>query len=240
VLGCSTASGLGVREQSVGRVAAKLLDAEKVLVKAKPRALVSEVRAGMAKVVDFAPDLVVLSSGNVEAFVHPHRVFEKAVERLAPKTWHGDVGLDPRPYYSTDPEKAREQRRESRRKVALKNALVRPLGGYTRMSLAEYTTEFALLLDELEATGAAVVVVGPARVSPYYFPYSERNLQRFERAQQEIVAPRRRVRHISSRDLVTYRTEQQADLAHPDVAGHARLARAVLATVTVSEPVPIG
>jgi hypothetical protein len=239
VLGCSINSGLGVREHSVGRVAAKLLDAEKVLAKAKARLLVSEVREGLAKVVDFQPDLVILSSGNVEAFVHPHRVIEKAVGRFAPTAWHGDVGMDPRPYFSSDPEKAKAQLRESRVKVAVKNVLVRPFGGYTRMSLADYTTEFTALLDELEETGAAVVVLGPSKVSGYYFPYSDRNLARFERAQRQVVATRARVRHISVRDLVPYRTEQQADLAHPDVAGHARLARAVVATVRVAEPVTV-
>ncbi|GAA4537842.1 SGNH/GDSL hydrolase family protein [Pseudonocardia xishanensis] len=224
-----------MREQSVGRVAAKMLDAEKVLSKAKARLLVSEVREGLSKVADFEPDLVILSSGNVEAFVHPHRVVEKAVGRFGPTAWKGDVGMDPRPYFSTDPEKAREQLRESRIKVAVKNVLVRPFGGYTRMALDEYVRELTTLLDELERTGAAVVLLGPSKVSPYYFPYSDRNLARFERAQREIVATRARVRHISVRDLVPYRTEQQADLAHPDVAGHARLARAVVATVRVEE-----
>ncbi|SDF03428.1 hypothetical protein [Pseudonocardia oroxyli] len=234
ILGCSINSGLGVREHSVGRVAAKMLEAEKTMAKAKARLLVSEVREGLSKVVDFKPDLVILSSGNVEAFVHPHRVVEKAVARFGPDTWHGDVGMDPRPYFSTDPEKARAQLRESRLKVAVKNALVRPFGGYTRMSLPQYITEFTALLDELEKTGAAVVVLGPSKVSEYYFPYSDRNLARFERAQRLVVAPRSRVRHVSVRDLVP-RTEQQADLAHPDVAGHARLARAVVATVRVEE-----
>lgn len=224
----------------MGRVAAKLLDAEKVLAKAKARLLVSEVRQGLSKVVEFQPDLVILSSGNVEAFLHPHRVIEKAVGRFGPTGWQGDVGMDPRPYFSTDPEKAREQLRESRLKVAVKNAVMRPFGGYTRMSLTDFATEFTAVLDELEETGAAVVVLGPSKVSEYYFPYSDRNLARFERVQQEIVATRARVRHISVRDLVPYRTEQQADLAHPNVAGHARLARAVVANVRVMEPATVG
>jgi hypothetical protein len=233
VLGCSLASGLGVREQSVGRVAAATLGAEAVLFKARARAGIDDVLAVVPRVGAFRPDLVIVSSGNVEALVHPRRVVEHVLERCAPKGWHGDVGLDPRPYFSADPAKARRQKVESAAKVLLKNILVRPFGGYTRMSLTEYEPLFRRLLEELTATGAAVVVLGPSKVSPLFFPHSQRNLARFERLQRSVIEGRPDVRHLSVRELLDARTQLQADRAHPTVAGHARLAAAVVSAVEV-------
>jgi hypothetical protein len=233
VLGCSLASGLGVRDQSVGRIAAKTLDADAVLFKAKAKARIDDAFTHLPKVEAFRPDLVILSSGNVEAFVHPHRIFERLLERFAPKGWHGDVGLDPRPYFSAEPAKARTQKRESAAKVFLKNVLIRPFGGYRHMTDADYESHLSRLLDELTAKGAAVVLVGPCPVSRYYFPYSRRNLRRLEETQRAVAAARPRVGYVSPIDLIDRRTEFQADRAHPTIAGHERLAKAVVESVRV-------
>ncbi|WP_181782212.1 SGNH/GDSL hydrolase family protein [Pseudonocardia pini] len=240
MLGCSLASGLGVRDQSVGRIAAKTLEADAVLFKAKAKARIDHAFAHLPKVEAFRPDLVILSSGNVEAFVHPHRIFERALERFAPKGWHGDIGLDPRPYFSADPEKARTQKRESAAKVFLKNVLIRPFGGYTHMSAADYESHLSRLLDELTEKGTAVVLVGPSPVSRYYFPYSRRNLRRLEEVQRAAVVGRPRVRFVSTFDVVDRRTELQADRAHPTVAGHEALAAAVVDLLSVEVGVEVG
>jgi lysophospholipase L1-like esterase len=235
ILGCSLASGLGVREKSVGRIAANQLGASKVLFKAKARQLIDDSVELLPRVLEFEPDLVVISTGNAEALVHPTRFVEQLLTRYGPKSWQGEVGLDARPYYSEDRSKQWRERITSVIKVIFKNVMIRLGGGYTRMSLADYVPHLERLLDTLTANGCAVVVVGTGDPHPLLFPGSRKSLARFDEAQQRIVAARPGVALVRTSVIIDLRTEVQADKAHPNVKGHEHLARAVVEALDVQQ-----
>lgn len=233
VLGCSLASGLGVREHSVGRIAAKRLGASQMLFKAKARQLIDDSVELLPRVLEFQPDLVVISTGNAEALVHPSRWVEQTLTRYGPKSWQGEVGLDARPYYSKDPRKQRRERLTSIIKVIFKNVTIRIGGGYTRMTLEDYVPHFERLLDTLTAHGCAVVVVGTGDPSPLLFPGSRASLARFDAAQQRCIAARPGTTLVRTGVIVDPRTEVQADKAHPNVKGHEHLAEAIIGALEV-------
>ena len=239
VLGCSLASGLGVREKSVGRLAAKQLGASKLLFKAKARQLIDDSVALLPRVLEFEPDLVVISTGNAEALVHPTRIVEQLLTRYGPKSWQGEVGLDARPYYSEDRVARVRERITSVIKVIFKNVTIRLGGGYTRMSLEDYEPLLEELLDTLTAHGCAVVVVGTGDPRPLLFPGSRKSLARFDAAQQRIVAGRPDVALVRTSQVIDPHTEVQADKAHPNVKGHEHLAREVVAVLDVQEARPV-
>jgi hypothetical protein len=228
ILGCSLASGLGVRENSVGRIAAKRLGASQVLFKAKARQLIDDSVELLPRVIEFRPDLVVISTGNAEALVHPSKWVEHALTKYGPKSWQGEVGLDARPYYSNDPGTQRRERLTSVVKVIFKNVMIRIGGGYTRMPLEDYVPHFERLLDTLTAHGCAVVVVGTGDPHPWLFPGSRASLARFDAAHQRSVAARPGTTLVRTSEIIDRRTEVQADKAHPNVKGHEHLAEAII------------
>jgi hypothetical protein len=233
ILGCSLASGLGVREHSVGRIAAKRLGASKVLFKAKARQLIDDSLELVPRVLEFRPDLVVISTGSAEALVHPSKLVEHLLTTYGPKSWQGEVGLDARPYYSKEPDKQRRERLTSVIKVIFKNVTIWIGGGYTRMSLEDYVPYFERVLDTLTAHGCAVVVLGTGDPHPLLFPKSRKSLARFDAAQRRSVAARPGTTLVRPSTIIDRRSEVQADKAHPNVKGHEHLAEAVLAVLDI-------
>jgi hypothetical protein len=235
VLGDSIASGLGVRENSFGRIAARELGAGAILFKAKVRRMIDESAELLPRILDFNPDLVIMSSGNAEAVVHPGKTVEDLLTRYGPKGWQGDSGLEPRPFYSDEFAKRVRQRITSVTKVVLKNIFIRLGSGYSRMSLEEYVPRLEVFLDALTERGCAVVLAGIADVDPLLFPKSGTNVDRFDAAQRRIVASRPQVRLLRLRQIIDARTEVLADKAHPNLEGHQHIAREIRALLAVRE-----
>jgi hypothetical protein len=235
VLGCSLASGLGLRDKSVGRLAAKRLEASKLLFKAKARQLIDDSVALLPRVLEFEPDVVVISTGNAEALVHPTKFVEQLLTKYGPKSWQGEVGLDARPYYSADKAKERREKITSVIKVIFKNVTIRLGGGYTRMSLEDYVPLLEELLDTLTAHGCAVVVVGTATPHRWLFPGSAKSLGTFDVAQRRIISTRPGTALVRASEIIDLKSEVQADKAHPNVKGHEHLADFVVAALNVQD-----
>jgi lysophospholipase L1-like esterase len=226
VLGDSLASGLGVREHSYGRMVAKDLGAEAVLFKAKARRMVDECTEQIPRLEKFGPDLVLISTGETEGFVHPTRLIEQVLTKYGPKSWQGDVGLDARPYYSEDRRKRAKELLTSTVKVVFKNLVIRLGGGYSRMSHDQYRTELAQFLDAMEERGWPVVIAGIGYPNALLYPRSRRNLEVIDRIQRELVAGRRLARLLPLDGVIDFRTDTQSDGCHPSVAGHRKIADA--------------
>lgn len=233
VLGDSLASGLGVREHSYGRMLAKDLEAEAILFKAKARRMVDECTELVPRLEKFGPDLVLISTGTSEGFVHPTKIIEELLTRYGPKSWQGDVGLDARPYYSKDRRKRVREVISTLVKVAFKNVVIRLGGGYSRMSADEYRVAFARFLDAMVEKGWPVLVAGIGYPSSLLYPGSRKNLEIFDRIQLEEAARRPGVVVIRVQDVIDFSRDTQSDGCHPTVEGHRKLADAHLAVLDV-------
>ncbi|GAA4556803.1 SGNH/GDSL hydrolase family protein [Pseudonocardia xishanensis] len=226
VLGDSLAAGLGVRENSYPRFLARDLQAEAILMKAKASRRVDECTALVPRLEKFAPDLVLISTGQTESLLHPRKAVEQIIDAHGPDNWKGVVGLDARPFYSADPRKRAREVGTTVAKIAVKNLTIRLGGGRPRMPHEQYRRELDTFLDAMELRGWPVIVAGVGFVNPVLYPRSRRNLEVVESLQQELIAARPNARYVRLNGLVDFARETLADRCHPSVYGHRKIADA--------------
>jgi hypothetical protein len=222
VLGDSHAAGLGVRGRSYAiRLAERLGDAE-VLQLARTTQTVAELGPdAVARVREFAPDLVVLAFGAAEAFVHPSRLLQRVLDRCAPKSWQGVAGLEPRPYFSGGLLRRLRQRVVSGGKVLVKRLIIAATGGYHRVPAAVFA---ARIRELLAAVGPAPVtlVVGLWPVDDRMFPRSNPLIRRNDEILRSAAAEHGAV-YVPVDGLHRW-DDFLADHAHLNDRGHERLA----------------
>jgi hypothetical protein len=225
VLGDSLAAGLGVREHSYPRMVARDLEASAILMKAKASRRVDECMEQLPRLEKFGPDLVLISTGQTEGLIHPGPLVDRLVERFAPESWHGVVGLDARPFYSAEPAVRRREIATSVGKIAVKNVGVR-VGGRPRMEPEVYRAALCTFLDAMAERDWPVVVAGIGFPNAVLYPRSRRNLAVVEQIQIAEVAKRPNARFVRLNGLVDFRRDTLADRCHPSVVGHRKIADA--------------
>jgi lysophospholipase L1-like esterase len=178
ILGDSHAAGLGVRGRSYAILLAERLPGAEVLQLARTTQTVAEIGPDtVARVREFAPDLVVVAFGAAEGFVHPSRFLQRVLDRFAPKSWQGVAGLEPRPYFSGRLWRRLRQRVVSGGKVLVKRTIIAVTGGYRRVPAKEFAERIQELLAAL-GPDARTLVVGLWQVDERMFPRSNRQLRR--------------------------------------------------------------
>jgi hypothetical protein len=232
VLGDSLAAGLGVRENSYPRMLAKDLQAASILMKAKASRPVTECMELVPRLEKFAPDLVLISTGQTESLVHPRPFVNSALERFGPPSWRGLVGLDARPFYSAEPRMRAREIGNSAAKIAFKNLAVHLTGGVPRMPHEEYRLALRAFLDLMEEKGWPVIVAGVGFPVALLYPGSKRSLAVVERIQEEEVEGRKTARLLRLNGLIDFRKDTLADRCHPAVRGHRKIADAHHALIT--------
>ena len=116
------------------------------------------------------------------------------IERVAPATWHGVAGLEPRAYYSTTSRRRRwRQRAVSTLKVTVKRTAIR-IGHHQRMELDELVGHLGDLLARLEGLGVPVFLVGDYPVDARLFPGTGAAFRRIAAIERELVRPMEHVR----------------------------------------------
>ena len=124
----------------------------------------------------------------------------------------------------------------------MKAVLIRLFGGVTTCSPAAYEDALAALVDDLVArTDAVIVVLSHTGLDPRCFGSSLANLDGLAARAQAIVAARARtadgrVRYCDVTRVCRRWDDYLADRFHPNVDGHARIADAITAVVSLSPP----
>jgi lysophospholipase L1-like esterase len=228
ILGASSPLGLGVRGRSYGvRVGESLGPGAEILQLSRSALTVADVEPStLEQIREFAPDLIILSFGAAEAYVHPSRFLQALLDRFAPQSWRGPGGMEPRPYYSNARLKRLRQCLVSRAKVQVKRLIIACTGGFHRLPSAEFAERLREVLDQLGP--AQKVLVGLWRVDDYMFPRSNPLLARNNALARDIAAERDDVLFISTADEVRYWDDFLADHAHLNDHGHDRIAEMIL------------
>jgi hypothetical protein len=228
ILGASSSAGLGVNGRSYAVRCAERLGAE-VLQFSRTAQTVLEVTPQMlAEVREFAPDLVILSFGAAEAYVHPSRFLQAVLDRFAPRSWRGVAGMEPRPYFSRSRGRRARQRLVSRVKVLLKRRIIRVTGGYHRVPSEVFAERLREILDGLGPAGK--VLTGLWQVDAYMFPRSNPVLRRNDDLLREIAAERADTSYVASVEVVRCWEDFLADHAHLNDRGHEKVADLILRT----------
>lgn len=228
VLGDSHAAGLGVYGRSFAVRVAERLGAD-VLQLARTTQTVDQIgSAELLRLRAYGPDMVIVSFGAAEGFVHPSRVLQRILDRFAPASWRGVAGLEPRPYFSRSRARRWRQRVVSGTKVLIKRGIIAVTGGYHRLPVAEYDLRLRALLDELDPA-VPKILIGLWRVDDRTFPRSNAVLRRNDDVLRAIAAERDDVVHVPTRELVRCWDDYLADHAHLGDSGHDRVADAIQA-----------
>lgn len=232
MLGDSHAAGLGVRGRSYAVLLAERAGAE-LLQLARTTQTVDEIGPAQLDLIrDFDPDLVIVSCGAAESFVHPSRLVQRLLDRFAPRGWRGVAGLEPRPYFSGRRVRRLRQRVSSSVKILLKRLIIPVTGGYQRVPVAAFARRLGWLLDSLPA-GTPVVLTGLWPVGERGFPRSNAALRAADATLREAAAARPDARYFATYHLVERWGDYLEDRAHLNDTGHARLATHLLHALAV-------
>jgi len=227
VVGSSHAAGLGVYGRSFAVRAAELLGARETLQLSRSARVVTDGVRDVAAVAGFAPDLIIVSYGAAEGHVHPSRLLQAVLDRVAPRGWRGPDGLEPRPYHSARPLRGLAQRTASGLKVRLKRVLIAACGGFHRVSTADFEAALRDLLDRLGP--APKVLVGLWPVDDRSFPRSNPVLRANDAVLRAVAAGRTDAVHVPTAGALRYWDDFLDDHAHLNDAGHDRVAALVVA-----------
>ena len=237
VTGDSWAGGLGYRGgPGFGRAAADLLNPSSVLdLTAVGRTVGDTLLRHTEQIRTFAPQIAVVNMGGTEALVHPSGGLQTLIERLAPPSWHGVAGLEPRARFSDDKRKRRRQKVESSVKLTLKRVLIALTGGAPRVPLAEMVGHADELLLLLESLAVQVTVIGLPHADNTRFPGTDASLARSEVALVALCARFPNTLHVPVAEHLVYWSDFLDDHMHLDGPGHRRVAAiAAAATTTVA------
>lgn len=184
------------------------------------------------KIIDLAPDVVVIAHGITEAIVRPRTKYLKYL----PKRWRRPGWMDPRPYYSSRLLTKWMQKIESGARWRCKAALIKIFGGETWMSLEQFNkniTEFVQLLlnhnDKLN-----IIFLSPSDIEDKYFPFSQESIKRYREELIKIQLQFQYTKRVhmcdASKHLQKWE-DYQDDRFHPNESGHDKIAEALLDTI---------
>ncbi|MEQ7847220.1 SGNH/GDSL hydrolase family protein [Nocardioides kribbensis] len=233
LMGGSTATGLGVRGRSFGRLCAERLGSASVLDLTGSGPLIDEAMLRAEEIRQFRPDVALVCCGHAEVLVHPPQRFQACLERFAPASWHGVAGLQPRPYFSTSSSARRfRQRLTSWAKVRVKRGAMR-LGSHQRMDLPDFADHLDALLALLREAGTRVLVVGTWPIDEDLFPRSNQAWEALAAVLREAAA-KHGAEFVDPTPELDVWGDYLADHMHWSASGHERLAGVVTARIDVS------
>jgi len=221
VFGDSIAAGLGVRGKAFPVLVADALGAELVNLAFSAQQITGSLELA-TKATDC--DLVIVAHGGTECLVRP---LDSSL-RLVPRRWRRPGWLDPRPYFSSRRLSGLAQRAESAIRWRVKVALIRLWGGVRWLEPAEYE---AALSEMVARVGKSrVVVLGIPMTDERYFPGSVAELKRYNEI-GERVADAAEAEFVDITDACRRWSEYCADRAHPNDAGHEKIASRLLSAI---------
>lgn len=186
----------------------------------------------LPRLEELHPDAIVVAHGITEAIIRP----TSDALRWMPRRWRRLGWMDPRPYYSRRPGKRIAQRLESEMRWRVKAALIRVAGGCTLTSASDFCANLEVCLREvLGRTRAAVVVLSHPGLDERYFPGSMRSLDTYWRGARCVVesfAGTARVRACDISQLLDRWGDYCHDHFHPNATGHAKIAAAIMHTLS--------
>jgi hypothetical protein len=162
-------------------------------------------------------DVVLVQHGLAEGLWRP----KGGVWRALPDTWQQQGGLDPSPHRSRSIARRFRQVLRNGVKAAYKWGLLLCGRCEQAVSREEYARDLrALLATALQDVGSTglVVVLGPTRIPPYYFPGASRSFRQYWKVTRS-VAQEMDVMTVAVRPLLR-RVHYSQDGLHPNQAGH--------------------
>lgn len=184
------------------------------------------------KIIDLAPDFLVIAHGITEAIVRP----QKKYLRYLPKRWRRPGWMDPRPYYSTRLLTRWLQKIESGARWRCKASLIKVFGGETWMSLELFNkniTEFVQVLLNHNSK-LNIIFLAPSDIEEKYFPFSQESMKCYREELQKIQTQfhyTKRVHFCDSSNYLNKWDDYQDDRFHPNESGHDKIADALLETI---------
>jgi lysophospholipase L1-like esterase len=181
---------------------------------------------------NYAPDLVLIEIGFVEAMVHPGRRIQAFIERWAPASWHGVAGLEPRARYSRRRYRRMRQMLNSRLKVWFKRFLFKVLsGGKTRVDRSESLETTREFLAFLATIGAHIVLLGLPDVDERLFPGTTDRFDDWNSIIRDLAQALPNTQYLPLRSAVRKWDDYLPDHLHLNGPGHQRAAADVVAAV---------
>lgn len=227
IFGGSTAAGLGVGDRSYGELVARELGLDANNVAGSSAQITDSI-----EFVDRAAgsSVVLVMHGSGEALVRPT---DRSL-RMMPPRWRRRGWMDPRAYYSRNRRKRFFQRIESAIRWRVKVTLIRLTGGQNIIDLDQYLATTERFIERLRELGVGTIAfVGSAALDPRYFPYSTERIAEYDLRTREI-AERDGCIFIDVLDVCDRWDDYFGDHLHPNAAGHAKLAAAIVSEIAAA------
>lgn len=228
VLGDSVIAGLGARGRSYGLTVGRFAGCSEVLSLARSTNTIRNVTDQLDQFRQYAPDLIILGAGGADGLVHTSATLQRIVDRIAPKSWQGVEGLEPRTYYSESTAKRVRQKITSRVKVAIKHVGLKFGDGYQRTPLPEFTTILRSLFAELDKIGVPVIVCGIVESDPKFFPKTPPAMDPYRDALERESAPYAQFTYVDIRNVIIQWSDYLADHTHLTPEAHDKVAAYVI------------
>ena len=228
LVGDSVIAGLGVHGRSYGRLTAECLGAAHVLRLARSTHTVVNARGHIDRLWEFNPDLIIMSVGGSDCLVHAGHAAQSLLDRLAPKSWQGIEGLEPRPWFSGEKAERRRQKVTGMLKLLLKHIGIALTGGYRRVPPKEFATALQHLLSSLDGMGARIVFVGLHELDDRLWPRSNDSICEYNQIIQSQLLQYPRIVFVDPNPHLDRWSDFCVDHAHFNERGHANVTRAIL------------
>ncbi|WP_181434607.1 MULTISPECIES: GDSL-type esterase/lipase family protein [unclassified Curtobacterium] len=220
LLGDSIANGLGVRRRTYGQIVAAELGHRLIDLSRTARQVSESLQ--LTRGLTERPTIALVAHGITESIVRPR---PRALA-LVPPRWRRTGWMDPRPYFSSHPNKRRIQMVESGVRWRVRNALIHVGGGDQLQSLDSFSDDLQQIVEDLQARGTRVLTLGQPSLDGRYFAGSPAESQRYEGAMQALDAE-----HVVLRGRLREWGDFLADHFHPNDDGHEAIADIVLAAI---------
>lgn len=228
LFGDSIAMGLGVRRRKYGLLVADGLNGQ--LVDYSHTGWTVSQSLGAYLKAPQGGDVAVIAHGITEPILRP--VLPSWVP--LPRRWRRLGWMDPRPYFSTRPNRRVLELAESELRWRVKNLLIRAFGSHQLLPLHIFARDLRQLKSECEARGARVVVLGPPDIDERFFPGSVYEQLRYSRVSERIGG----ADFVPVAGVIDRWGDYLLDHFHPNDDGHEAIARRVLLHLLNEDDLP--
>ena len=217
LFGDSIANGMGSQGKSYGWIVSSQLHWK--FYDFTGSALPVTESLGLLKASTISPDTAIIAHGITEAIPRP----KPQILRFVPKRWRRTGWMDARPYFSRSRHKRIIQKTESGIRWRLRNVLIRLGGAHVMLSLADYEAALIELVDELQARGSRVILIGPPDIDERFFPGAQSSEKLYAQVGLNLG-----IEAISLSGILDFGSDYLADGFHPNEQGHQKIARLIL------------